>query len=362
MSWFRQFSRNTVQIALVILALLVGLRLALPHFVKKYVNKKLDEMPEYDGRIGDVDMHLWRGAYSIQGVEIIKTDGDVPVPFFSSKRVTFSVEWKALFNGALVGEIDFYSPVINFVQGPSRKTRQVGVDKPWLHVIKELFPLNINRFAVHDGTVHYRDFHSRPKVDLKMDQIEMVGTNLTNSEKLSKSLVADIKMTGRAFESAPVEAKVKLDPSTRRATFDLAARMRAVALSRLNEFAEAYGNFSFEKGTFSVTSELAASDGKLTGYIKPLFDDIAVIDLSDAKDNPLKLVWESIVAGVSRLLRNQPKNRFATKIPISGTLSDPKVDVLSTLGNILKNEFVRAFTNEFEGSIEPADAEKERSR
>ncbi|MGB7839919.1 MAG: hypothetical protein WBL40_17600, partial [Terrimicrobiaceae bacterium] len=152
MSWFRQFSRNTVQIALVILALLVGLRLALPHFVKKYVNKKLDEMPEYDGRIGDVDMHLWRGAYSIQGVEIIKTDGDVPVPFFSSKRVTFSVEWKALFNGALVGEIDFYSPVINFVQGPSRKTRQVGVDKPWLHVIKELFPLNINRFAVHDGT------------------------------------------------------------------------------------------------------------------------------------------------------------------------------------------------------------------
>jgi hypothetical protein len=68
------------------------------------------------------------------------------------------------------------------------------------------------------------------------------------------------------------------------------------------------------------------------------------------------------VAGASRLLRNQPKNRFATKIPISGTLSDPKVDVLSTLGNILKNEFIRAFTSEFEGGIEPADAEKERSR
>jgi hypothetical protein len=159
-----------------------------------------------------------------------------------------------------------------------------------------------------------------------------------------------------------VEVKVKLDPSTRRATFDLAARMRAVALGRLNEFAEAYGNFSFEKGTFSVTSELAASNGKLTSYIKPLFDDIAMIDLDDAKNNPLKLVWEGIVAGASRLLRNQPKNRFATKIPISGTLSDPKVDVLSTLGNILKNEFIRAFTSEFEGGIEPADAEKERSR
>jgi hypothetical protein len=355
----RRFSRGTLQIVFVVIALLIGLRVALPYIVKEYVNKKLDEMPEYDGRIADVDLHLWEGAYSIQGIEVVKTEGDIPVPFFSSRRVTFSVEWKALFSGALVGEIDFYEPVMNFVQGPNRKTRQVGVDKPWLHVIKELFPLRINRFAVHNGTIHYRDFHSRPKVDLKLDQIAMLGTNLTNSEKLSKSLVADIKMSGRAFGSAPLEVKVKLDPSTKRATFDLAARMKTIALTNLNDFAEAYGNFSFEKGTLSVTTELAASNGKLTGYVKPLLDDIAVIDLDDARKNPLKLAWESIVAGVSRILRNQPKNRFATKIPISGTLDDPKVDVLSTLANILRNEFIRAFTSEFEGNIEPADAASE---
>lgn len=38
----------------------------------------------------------------------------------SSKLVTFSVEWKALFDGAMVGKIDLYTPVVNFVQGPSR--------------------------------------------------------------------------------------------------------------------------------------------------------------------------------------------------------------------------------------------------
>ena len=141
MGWIRGFSRGTLQITLVVLALLIGLRVALPHMVKKYVNKKLDEMPEYDGRIGDVDMHLWMGAYSIQDIEIIKTDGKVPVPFFDAKRVTFSLEWKALFDGALVGEIDFYDPVMNFVQGPTRKSSQVGVDKPWLDVIKKLFRL-----------------------------------------------------------------------------------------------------------------------------------------------------------------------------------------------------------------------------
>ena len=63
------------------------------------------------------------------------------------------------------------------------------------------------------------------------------------------------------------------------------------------------------------------------------------------------------MAGVSRVFRNQPKNRFATKIPISGTFDKPNVNVLATLGNILKNEFVRAFTTEFEGNVEPANAE-----
>jgi hypothetical protein len=76
---------------------------------------------------------------------------------------------------------------------------------------------------------------------------------------------------------------VKLDPSTKRATVDLGAKMKTIPLTKLNDFAEAYGNLTFEKGTLAITSELAASNGKLTGYIRPLFDDIAIIDLSDTK-------------------------------------------------------------------------------
>jgi hypothetical protein len=45
----------------------------------------------------------------------------------------------------------------------------------------------------------------------------------------------------------------------------------------------AYRNFSFEKETLAITSELATSNGKFTGHIKPLFDEIVVIDLSETK-------------------------------------------------------------------------------
>lgn len=75
----------------------------------------------------------------------------------------FYVEWRALFEGAWVGEIEFDSPVINFVKGPRESTTQVGVEKPWLDVITRLLPLDLNRFEIHNGTIHYRDFHSSPR-------------------------------------------------------------------------------------------------------------------------------------------------------------------------------------------------------
>jgi hypothetical protein len=177
---------------------------ALPHLVQRYGNQKLDDMPEYAGRIGDVDMHLWCGAYSIQSIETVKTDGDVPVPFFKSNRGRFllsgtpsSMErWLAKSISLILSSTSSRGP-------PGRQLRSESTSHGSTSS-RSSFPLNINRFQVHSGTVHYRDFHSQPKVDLKIDQIEMLGTNLTNSRKLSESPGTDIKISGRAFASAPL--------------------------------------------------------------------------------------------------------------------------------------------------------------
>jgi len=353
----RGVSRHTLQIVIVLAAVLLALRVALPELVKRYVNKTLDQIDGYHGHVEDVDMHLWRGAYSVSGVNIVKTDGNIPVPFFKARVIDFSVEWQALFQGALVAKILFETPVINFVAGPTEGTTQVGVDKPWLSVIKELFPLKINRFEVVNGSAHYRDFHSTPKVDLLLDRTKILGLNLTNSNRLSKTLVGKIEIEGRAFESSHYQVHTKIDPSTERATFDLSAKLDPVQLTQFNEYAEAYGKFHFQKGTMALVLELAASDGTLKGYAKPILDDISVIDLRDAK-NPLKLAWEGLVGGVLRLFRNQPHDRFATRIPIEGTMKNPQTPILPTLGNILKNEFIRAYQSDFEGDIGLKDAQK----
>src|SRR5437763_5912575 len=184
----RHWYRWPFYIGLFLLIVLVIVRALLPFWVRDYVNRKLSEMPEYRGHVTAVTLHLWRGAYQVHDVKIEKTTGHVPVPFFSAPLVDLSVQWKALFDGALVGELEFYKPKLNFVNAASRENSQVGIDKPWTEKIKQLFPLKFNRFAVHEGEIHYRDYSRKPQVDVVMDRVQMVETNLTNSKKLSKTL------------------------------------------------------------------------------------------------------------------------------------------------------------------------------
>lgn len=79
-------------LVLFILAALAGIgRALLPTAVRDYVNRTLDRNPLYSGKIGDVQIHLWRGAYSIQEIRISKTTANIPVPFFAARRVDFAI-------------------------------------------------------------------------------------------------------------------------------------------------------------------------------------------------------------------------------------------------------------------------------
>src|SRR6185436_16053728 len=93
-------------IILTLIALLVIGRLVMPYGIKHFVNKKLQQLPGYGGQIGDVDVHLYRGAYSIHDVNILKKTNNVSIPFVAARRVDFSVDWHELRNHALVGEVE----------------------------------------------------------------------------------------------------------------------------------------------------------------------------------------------------------------------------------------------------------------
>ncbi|MFL6583964.1 MAG: DUF748 domain-containing protein [Chthoniobacterales bacterium] len=333
-----------VWLLVVIATVVVVVHLYLAIWVRDYVNRKLSEIEGYRAHVDAVTLHLWRGAYQIHHIKIQKVEGHVPVPFFEAPLVDLSVEWEALFHGALVGQIDMYRPEMNFVNSASKANSQVGVDKPWTDKIRQLFPVKINRFSVKGGTIHYRDYSKSPRVDVPVDDVRMVATNLTNSKKLSKTLHAHVEIEGRPLREGDARAKIDLDPYAAKPTFSTQIEVKGIELVKLNEFAKAYAGITFETGTLRVATELDSKSGRFKGYIEPVFDHMSIFNPAHDMQNPLNGVWQAIVGGLTRIVRNHPQDRFGTRVPLAGSFDDPSPDVMTTVFNVFRNAFIKAFT------------------
>ncbi|MBP1473041.1 DUF748 domain-containing protein [Frateuria sp. MAH-13] len=354
----KHVARRTLVIVLVIVALLVVARLALPYVVKDYLNRKMDRMGDYHGHVADVDIHLWRGAYSLGDLRIDKVDGKVPVPFFSAATTDIAISWRAITHGTVRGRVEFDHASLNFVDGGSRAPSQAGTGVDWRQQLEGLVPIRLDEVTVHNSQVTFHNFVSHPKVDMKMTDVEARAVNLSNADRSQGSRVADFHATAKVLGNAPLMADARfdpLDPKLLDFTFDL--RIRQIELKRLNDLARAYARLDFAGGNGTFVMQLQARNGELNGYAKPLLHDVKVFswkqDVEEDKENPLQVAWEALASGVTWLFKNHEKDQFATKVPISGRIDSKDVGAWRAVINVLHNAFVQAYTPKLE-DLEPA--------
>ena len=164
---------------LLIVLILVGIRLALPYVVESYVNHELNKAPDYYGKIGHIDIRLWRGGYRIHQINIQKKNGQVRSPLFSASEVDLSIQWMELFHGSIVGEIILRQPRINFAVDPSVDKTQTGKDQGFDKILQSLFPFNLNRLEIVNGEIHFQNQAAKPPVDIYLSKISATATNLT---------------------------------------------------------------------------------------------------------------------------------------------------------------------------------------
>lgn len=340
-----------------LVGLLVIARLALPSYLRDYVNAVLDQSRSYDGRIGDVDVYLWRGAYTVRDIKIVKTRGEVPVPLFEGREVDIALDWSSLLHGRLRGRVWFDHPRVNFVHGPTDADTQTGKEMPWLQVLDDLTPFRIESAEVVDGEVHFEAFRALRPVDVYLSDVRATLSNLTNVQDKVDPLVARVEAAGTAMNSGRFTFRMTLDPASYRPTFALACQLLGLDVTELDALTKAYGDFDFEGGQFDLAVELNVKEGRVEGYAKPLFRNVQVISHEDLKeDNPLQVLWESIIGAVGEAFQNQPRDQFGTRITITGNLEDPRTSLLEIVGNVLYNAFVRAYLPRIEGRVAPAVA------
>jgi uncharacterized protein DUF748 len=234
------------RLGLVVFALagLLGVgRLVLPWMVRDYVNRTLDRNLLYEGRIGEIEIHLWRGAYSIRDLRISKRTGNIPVPLFAGKRVDFSIQWNGLLHGKVVARLLMEEPELNFVDAPDESEQQTGAGGPWLEIIRDLSPFTIDSAVIHNGSVHLRTYAAEKPVDVYLSHLEGSIDDLSNIRRETKPLVTTVQATALVMDQAKLEYKMALDPFSYHPTFHMALRVLGLDVTKINDLALAYGKF-----------------------------------------------------------------------------------------------------------------------
>jgi hypothetical protein len=349
-----------------IVVLLIVARLMLPYFVTKYVNKVLAGLDGYTGKIDDVDLALIRGAYVIQGLQLDKVGGKVPVPFVKCEAIDLSVEWRALLHMEVKAKVELEKLVLNFVAGPTKETSQSGKEADWTEALDKLLPIDVNRFEINEGTITYKDFHTSPKANLYLNNLALVATNLSNIVDKQQALPSSVYVSAGSIGNGKLLITGRMNVMKKIPDADLNVKFTEVDLTAWNDFTRAYAKFDFEEGQLALFSEMAMADGKIDGYVKPLLHHVKILNWSKEEEPPLNKLWQGVIGVAEDVFKNHKKDQFATRIDIRGNINKTETDVWGALINVLRNGFIQAFQKKLDESINykevlsPEDKKEER--
>lgn len=364
MTVVRKYKKWHITILLGGVVLLVAFRLLLPFYAKKIINQQLTEgIHPYQGSVEDIDILLLTGTYTLKDFTIVKKNLDQTEPFMQIPHTDLSIEWRSLFRGHIVGEVELKRPQFNFVF--AEEYTQTGTETDWVEVVKDLMPIQINRFTIEEGEIKTTFVRKEIAMASEFQQLQLQITNIRNIVDKQVALPSRIHATALSpTYSGKFEFTARANLLKAILDMDCDAQFENIELTSLNPLFKYSTNMDFESGTLDLYSEMVILNGELEGYVKPVFTN-AMIYRGKEKDRGIFTgIKEFFAEGVQEIVENQKLETSATKIPVTGSLKDVQTDFWPTVIGLLRNAYWKAILKKIDESIEfhPGKREKKKPR
>lgn len=219
-----------------------------------------------------------------------------------------------------------------------------------------------------------RKYSNEPTLQIKVDEVQMRKGQLGYMNRAAKPAyhiyftdttlemhnfsnhledgVARGRATGKFMGTGPSQFEVAFRPENKGPDLNLTVAIEDTDMRKMNNLFQAYGNFDVAAGMFSFYSEIKVRQGKIDGYVKPLFHDLDVYDeRQDREKNIFRKLYEGLVGGISALLKNEPRAEVATETSISGDIESPQTSTWETVLRLIQNAFFKAILPGFEKEV-----------
>lgn len=335
-----------------LLGLLILIGIFSPMIIQYHLNHNVfRDMGNYTGRVEDVDVNWWSGSYRLKELVLWRKGGNQDVPFFRVEDFSIGISWDAIRRGAIRAGVVLENAELNFLDAERAEKRQTGKGTNWLDVLEELLPTTLHRLEIRRSRITFQNFDAEPKIDIQAREIDALVTNLTNVKDHEGRRVATAQLDAKILGDAPITAQARFDPFDFN-DFLFAAEVRQIDLTRVNNLTAHYANVDFASGHGSLFAEFTARDGQLSGYVKPLLEDVNIVsweqDVKQQGDNPLQLLWEGMLGFLKTLFTNSETRQFATQIEFEGTLDEATVKSWGAVLGVIRNAFVEALDERYE--------------
>jgi hypothetical protein len=342
---------------LILIALLLAVRIALPFVIKSQINKKL-EAADYPGHVEDVSLSVFKGALSLDGLTMTDKSGDNLKMRVGS--ISTDINWTGLLHKKILLSVDIQSPRLKIVlpqatdeaakakEEAKQKVKEKAnktAEKSLGQTLKELPNFRIDSIALHNGQVEAIYTDSKPDQHITVHDIDFEAINLTNSRAISESMFASANGNLKINSEGEGNIKMTFNPTAKVPTFTLKAQIKDLLLPELNPLFRHQVGLVVDSGTLSMFTESAAAKGAFQGYVKPVIRDLKVGNPSKGK--PLKTLEKAAVQATSHLLSNS-NQELSTRVPIEGRFDNPDIGLGAAVSNVLTN----ALTNSIRPSLE----------
>lgn len=155
----------------------------------------------YTVRIGALDFHPLGLSLDLENVTLVQTDRPNE-PIVSFPRWNANLHWAKLLKGRLVSEHRFESPHISVTRSQAETEIDDDTDlgdRGWQDAVGRVYPFEINRLEIRDGSFTYRDRPDGPPLELR--HIDATAENIRNVESPDRPYPSALMLQSDIFSS-----------------------------------------------------------------------------------------------------------------------------------------------------------------
>ena len=333
-------------------------RLMLPEIIRHRINHVFNHNEKWQGYLDEVDLALWRGFISLNGIHLQTKGKDLAV---ECAQASLNLSMHRLLWGNINLDLLIYQPevVVRLGGAGAKGSGLKGVKAPLplkqAGILKEIrapWPVTFGHIEIKQGSLKIEDHTAQSLPTLRLSEIGLEGVNLSNEPRGGKG-GPGLQFSAHTNGNGLLTGTIRINAIAPSLQFKTEMKLEHMSLLPLNIFFLKHAGLDLEKGEMSAFVELASAQGQVDGYIKPIFTDLKFIDNNRGKKNESfwRRLWEHVVQFSAEVIANKKGAAVALNIPLSGRLDDPRCNAFTAFVSLLRNGFIEALSRGFDRDL-----------